>query len=104
MQQSDTSKPGTTKKTKKNDFGETIATDRYKTPDTAIDGTIMTGTGMIEAGTITTIVMIEITPPATIGGERINGETMMISTDKDIRTTDAIIKNRTLEKRSVGNR
>ena len=72
-----------------------IAIDRYKTSDTTIDGTIMTGTEMIEVRTITTIVMIEITPPATIGGERINGETMMIGAGKD-----AIIKNGMLEKRN----
>ena len=81
-----------------------IATDQYKTSDIEIGGTIMTETGMIEAGTITTIVMIKITPLATIGGERSNGETMMIGTGKDIGTTDAITKNGTLEKRSVENR
>ena len=37
---------------------------------------------MIEARTITVIVMIEITPPATIREERINKETMMIGESK----------------------
>ena len=63
----------------------------------------MTGTGMIVAGTITVIVMIKITPPATIGGERINGETMMIGASKGIRRTDAIIKNGMLGKRIFRN-
>ena len=104
MHQSGTSKPGTTEKTNKNDFGEMIAIDRYKTSDTTTNGRIMIGTGMIKARTITKIVMIEITRPAKIRGETINRETMMIGTGKDIGTTDAIIKNGTLEKRSVGNR
>ena len=59
---------------------------------------------MIEAGTITTIVTIKITPPATIGGERSNMETMMIGAGKDIGTIDAMIKNGTLGKRRVENR
>ena len=89
---------------KKNDFGETIATNQYKTSYTMIDRAIMTETRMIEAGTITRIVMIEITPLATTGGKRINRETMMMGTGKGIRTIDAIIKNGMLKKRSIGNR
>ena len=101
MHQSGTSRPETTGRTKKNDFGETIATDRYKTSDTMIDGMIMIGTGAREAATITMIVMIEITPLAIIGEERINGETMKIGAGKDTGTIDAIIKNRRLGKRII---
>ena len=86
----------TTEKTKKNDSGKTIVTDRYKTSDTVIDGTIMTGTEMIEARTITTIGMIMITPPVIIGGEMTNGETMWIriGINKDIGPTDASLYNK----------
>ena len=92
MHQSGTSRPGMTRRTKKNDFGETIATDRYKMSDLVTDGTIMTRTGAREAATITAIVIIEITPPAMIGEERINGKTMKTGAGKDTGTTDAIIK------------
>ena len=104
MHQSGTSRPGMTRRTKKNDFSETIATDWYKTSDTVTDGTIMTRTRTREAVTIMTIVIIEITPPAIIGEERINGNTMKTGAGKDTGTTDAIIKNETLEKRIVGKR
>ena len=68
------------------------------------DRMIMTRTGAREAATITAIVIIEITPPAIIGEERINGETMKTGAGKDTGTTDAIIKNGMLGKRIVGNR
>ena len=69
-----------------------------------IDGTIMTGTRMREAATITVIVMIEITPPAIIREERINGETMKTGAGKDTGTSDALIRNGMLRKRIVMSR
>ena len=71
-----------------------------------IYGMSMTGTVMIEAVNITVIDMIVITPPAIIGGGMTNEETMQIriGVGRDIRTTDATIKNGMLEERSVGNR
>ena len=98
--------PGPTDKTKKNGSGETIIIDRSKTSDTKIDGTSMTGTVIIEAGTITVIDMIVITPLAIIGGGMTNEETMQIriGAKRDIGTTNATIKNGMLEERSVGNR
>ena len=91
---------------KKNSSGQTIVIDRSKTSNTKIDGTSMTGIVIIEAGTITVIDMIVITPPAIIGGGMTNEETMQIriGVGRDIRTTDATIKNGMLEERSVGNR
>ena len=91
-------------KTKKNDFGETIATDWCKTSDTLIVRTIMIGTGKREAATITTIVMIEITLLAIISEERSNGGTMKTGIDKDIGTINALIRNGTLGKMIIGSR
>ena len=62
----------------------------------------MIGTGKREAATITTIVMFEITPPAIIGEERSNGETMKTDDGKDTETTDALIRNGAFGKRIVG--
>ena len=80
-----------TGKTKTTGFGLMIVTDRYKTLDIVTDGTIMIGTRMKEAATITTIFTIEITPPTIIGGERINRENMKIGADKDIGTPETHI-------------
>ena len=66
----------------------------------------MIRTVMIEVGTITVIDMIMITPPAIIGGGMTDEKNMQIRIDagRDIRTTDATIKNEMLKERSVGNR
>ena len=85
------SRPGTTEKTKTNNFDVTIDTGWCKTSDIVTDGTTMIGTRTREAATIAIIVMIEITPPTIINKERSSGDTMKTGADKDSGTTDTLI-------------
>ena len=78
-----------------------IVIDPHKTLDIVIAETIMIGTGMKETMTITTIVMIGITPPVITDEERSNRETMRTSAVKVTRTTDVLTRNGTLSKRIV---
>ena len=71
---------------------------------TAIKEILMTGTSMTSTGTITVTALIAITLQATTGGEKINAWTMKTGTGRVTRTTDVLIKNKTLERRSGENR
>ena len=59
---------------------------------------------MREAATITTIIIIKITPPAIIDEERSNEETMRSGDDKVTGATKALIRNGMLRKRIVMSR
>ena len=78
-----------------------IVTDQHKTLDIVTAETIMIGTGMKETMTLTTIVMIGITPPVIIDEERSNRETMRTGAIKVTRTTNVLTRNGTLSKRIV---